>query len=43
MFLLEQESTVENIAEFVKTLFQTTEQDIEIRAYEGLAKGSIYI
>ncbi len=42
VFLIEQESTVENIAEFVKTLFQTTEQDIEIRAYEGLAKGSIY-
>lgn len=42
VFLLEQESTVENIAEFIKSFFQATEQEIEIRAYEGLAKGSIY-
>ena len=41
VFLLEQESTVENIAEFIKSLFQATDQDLEIRAYEGLAKGSI--
>ena len=36
VFTLEQESTVENLAEFIRKLFP-----IEERAYEGLSKGSI--
>jgi len=41
VFTLEQESTVENLAEFVYQLFSPQEQQIEIRAYEGLSKGAI--
>ncbi|WP_397602080.1 6-carboxytetrahydropterin synthase [Silvanigrella sp.] len=41
VFTLEQESTVENLAEFVRKLFSLNETDLEIRAYEGLSKGSI--
>ncbi|APJ02807.1 6-carboxytetrahydropterin synthase [Silvanigrella aquatica] len=41
VFTLEQESTVENLAEFIRAQFPPDEKDIEIRAYEGLSKGSI--
>lgn len=43
VFTLDQESTVENLAEFMRKQFSTDNDEIEIRAYEGLSKGSICI
>lgn len=38
---LDQESTIENLAEFMRNQFLQCNDQIEIRAYEGLSKGSI--
>ncbi len=43
VFTLDQESTVENLAEFMRKQFSLNDDEIEIRAYEGLSKGSICI
>ena len=42
VLLLEEESTIENIAEYVRQQFPfIPDEHIEVRAYEGLSKGSI--